>query len=129
MTSPATSPDPANHNAEQVSSSSDTSGSDTPSSDTSSGDSSTSDNRATNSALAALFCGAIGIAFAPIFVRLSQVGPTASAFWRLALALPALWLWVLLENRPPTAQVAGATTESSQSSRRPTSRSDWLRLL
>ena len=37
-------------------------------------------------ALVALFAGAIGIAFAPIFVRLSEVGPVATAFWRLALA-------------------------------------------
>src|SRR5205814_7749862 len=35
----------------------------------------------------------------PIFVRLSDVGPTASAFWRLALALPILWAWVLAKER------------------------------
>lgn len=50
-------------------------------------------------ALIALFSGAIAIAFAPIFVRLSSVGPTATAFWRLALALPALWMWLLLEQQ------------------------------
>ncbi|MCU0837197.1 MAG: DMT family transporter [Rhodospirillales bacterium] len=44
-------------------------------------------------ALAALLAGAVGIAFAPIFVRLSELGPVATAFWRLALALPVLWLW------------------------------------
>jgi drug/metabolite transporter (DMT)-like permease len=44
-------------------------------------------------ALAALFAGAIGIAFAPIFVRLSEVGPVATAFWRMLLALPLLALW------------------------------------
>ncbi len=44
-------------------------------------------------ALGALISGAVGIACAPIFVRLSEVGPTATAFWRLALALPFLWLW------------------------------------
>jgi drug/metabolite transporter (DMT)-like permease len=42
-------------------------------------------------ALPALLLGAICIALSPIFVRLSEAGPTATAFWRTALALPALW--------------------------------------
>ena len=50
-------------------------------------------------ALLALFGGATAIGFAPIFVRLSQIGPSATAFWRLTLALPALWLWAMLEKR------------------------------
>jgi len=50
-------------------------------------------------ALYALFAGATAISFAPIFVRLSQVGPGATAFWRLALALPSMWLWMALEGR------------------------------
>ena len=50
-------------------------------------------------ALGALISGAVGIACAPIFVRLSEVGPTATAFWRLALALPFLWLWTVLGVR------------------------------
>ena len=33
----------------------------------------------------------MAIGFAPIFVRLSEVGPVSTAFWRLVLALPALW--------------------------------------
>ncbi len=49
-------------------------------------------------ALSALLAGAVGIAFAPIFVRLSELGPSATAFWRLALALPPLWLWVTVER-------------------------------
>lgn len=53
-------------------------------------------------ALMALFSGAIAIAFAPIFVRLSQVGPSATAFWRMSLALPALWLLSGLERRGAT---------------------------
>ncbi len=40
----------------------------------------------------ALVGGAIAIGFAPIFVRWSEVGPNATAFWRLLLALPLLWL-------------------------------------
>ena len=50
-------------------------------------------------AVAALLLGAAAIAFAPIFVRLSELGPTATAFWRLAFSLPALWLWYGLERR------------------------------
>lgn len=50
-------------------------------------------------ALPALLLGAVGIAFAPIFVRLSEVGPISTAFYRILLALPALWLWMHLEER------------------------------
>ena len=37
------------------------------------------------------------IACAPIFVRLSELGPTATAFWRLAL--PLVWLWTEVGRR------------------------------
>ena len=50
-------------------------------------------------ALAALLAGAAAIAFAPIFVRLSDASPTASAFWRVALAMLPLWLWVAASPR------------------------------
>ncbi len=53
-------------------------------------------------ALASLIAGAVGIACAPIFVRLSELGPTATAFWRLTLALPGLWLWTEVVNRRET---------------------------
>lgn len=42
--------------------------------------------------LIALFSGAICIALSPIWVRVSEVGPTASAFWRVCLAVPLLWV-------------------------------------
>jgi drug/metabolite transporter (DMT)-like permease len=42
-------------------------------------------------ALFALLAGATCIALSPIWVRVSDVGPTASAFWRVALAAPLLW--------------------------------------
>jgi drug/metabolite transporter (DMT)-like permease len=41
-------------------------------------------------AMAALIAGALAISAAPILVRLSQTGPAAAGFWRLALALPIL---------------------------------------
>jgi len=67
-------------------------------------------------ALFALCGGAVGVAFAPIFVRLSYVGPSATAFWRLTLALPALWLWMLLEG------------QGRDTFHRPLSTADYLRL-
>lgn len=59
--------------------------------------------KSTHLALTALIIGAVAIGFAPIFVRLSEVGPSATGFWRLALALPILWLWRGLEGRSGTA--------------------------
>ena len=50
-------------------------------------------------ALLALFAGALAIGASGIFVRLSETGPTATAFWRGALALPFLAIWVVLERR------------------------------
>ncbi|TLZ22707.1 MAG: EamA/RhaT family transporter, partial [Gammaproteobacteria bacterium] len=41
-------------------------------------------------ALIALFAGALAIGSSGIFVRLSETGPTATAFWRGAFALPLL---------------------------------------
>src|SRR5262245_64553893 len=50
-------------------------------------------------AFAALVLGAVAMGASPIFVRLADVGPYASAFWRTLLALPLLWLWSRLETR------------------------------
>jgi drug/metabolite transporter (DMT)-like permease len=47
--------------------------------------------------LIALFAGALCIGGASILVRLSETGPTATAFWRGCLALPLLALWALFE--------------------------------
>lgn len=43
----------------------------------------------------------------PVFVRLADVGPFASAFWRVALALPVLWAWARLETRGKPEPEAG----------------------
>lgn len=69
-------------------------------------------------ALIALLIGALGIAFAPIFVRLSEVGPVATGFWRTALATPILALWMGSESRQ----------RGGRASRRPSSLSDYGRL-
>jgi drug/metabolite transporter (DMT)-like permease len=49
-------------------------------------------------AFAALVAGATAMGISPVFVRFAEVGPFTSAFWRVALALPALWLWAALET-------------------------------
>lgn len=53
-------------------------------------------------ALLALLVGALGIAFAPIFVKLSPLAPSATAFWRLGFALPVLAVWLLAERHGNT---------------------------
>ena len=55
--------------------------------------------RQTAIAFAALVIGAFAMGASPIFVRLADVGPYASAFWRCALALPFLALWAMSEPR------------------------------
>ena len=44
-------------------------------------------------AFIALLAGGAAIAFSPIFVRLADVGPMQSAFWRVGLAVPFLGAW------------------------------------
>lgn len=60
-----------------------------------------------NRALAALLLGATCIAFSPIFVRLSEAGPTATAFWRVALAVPFLWAACLARAPRGSGRYAG----------------------
>jgi drug/metabolite transporter (DMT)-like permease len=45
-------------------------------------------------AIAVLIAGAVAISFAGILVRLSEIGPAATGFYRFLLALPMLWLWM-----------------------------------
>jgi drug/metabolite transporter (DMT)-like permease len=60
-----------------------------------------------NPALGALLAGATFIALSPIFVRVSEAGPTATAFWRVALAVPALWILVWLKPGPRERRYGG----------------------
>ena len=48
--------------------------------------------RPANWVLLALLCGNLALAFGPWMVRSADVGPSASAFWRMALAVPFLFL-------------------------------------
>lgn len=63
-------------------------------------------------ALPALLLGAVGIAFAPIFVRLSENGPIATAFFRTLFALPLLFAWMSLEGR--RGKMGTATGETAR---------------
>ena len=56
-------------------------------------------------ALAALFAGAAAIGTSALFVKVSETGPVATAFWRVALALPLLWLWAS-RTAPPAPHPA-----------------------
>jgi drug/metabolite transporter (DMT)-like permease len=58
-------------------------------------------------ALPALALGAMAMGISPIFVRLTDVGPFASAFWRVGGALPVLLVWALVEARR-SGEPAGA---------------------
>jgi drug/metabolite transporter (DMT)-like permease len=60
------------------------------------------------SAFAALCLGAVAMGISPIFVRFASadmggvpadVGPFASAFWRVSLCLPLLYAWTRIEER------------------------------
>ena len=50
-------------------------------------------------ALLALVAGAVAMGISPIFVRVADVGPFTSAFWRVALALPVLYAWMRIAER------------------------------
>ncbi len=63
-------------------------------------------------ALPVLLCGAFAISFSGIFVRLSEIGPSATAFHRLFLALPALWLWLWLALERPEGGLRRPRTSS-----------------
>jgi drug/metabolite transporter (DMT)-like permease len=50
-------------------------------------------------AFAALLAGAMAMGISPVFVRTAEIGPFASAFWRVFTALPVLFLWAYIEVR------------------------------
>jgi drug/metabolite transporter (DMT)-like permease len=57
---------------------------------------------------AALLMGALAMGISPVFVRFADVGPFASAFWRVAAALPLLWIWAAWEARRRGEPLAAA---------------------
>ena len=62
---------------------------------------------------AALVAGAVAMGVSPIFVRLADVGPFASAFWRVALALPLLYAWMRLADGRERARRAASRKRRS----------------
>lgn len=58
-------------------------------------------------ALAALLLGAVAIGSSAIWVRVAETGPVATAFWRVALAVPFLAMWSAIEQRPAVRSVQG----------------------
>jgi len=59
----------------------------------------TEDGRRVALAMGALVLGAVAMGASVLFVRWADVGPFASAFWRVFLALPFLWVWMRFEHR------------------------------
>ena len=51
----------------------------------------------------ALVVAAVAMGLSPIFVRLADVGPFTSAFWRVALSLPVLYAWMKVSERGGTS--------------------------
>jgi drug/metabolite transporter (DMT)-like permease len=52
-------------------------------------------------AFPALLLGNVALAFGPWLVRLSDVGPVATGFWRVTIALPFLWLVAKAAGQQP----------------------------
>lgn len=65
-------------------------------------------------ALAALLSGALAIASSGIFFRLAETGPIATAFWRVALALPFFAAWWAWERRSTATVSATSTTANAE---------------
>lgn len=55
-----------------------------------------------------LFLGAAFLASGGIFVKLSEVGPIAAAFYRILLAMPLAWAWGRLASSPSPSRAAPA---------------------
>jgi len=61
-------------------------------------------------AILALLAGASAIGFAPVFTRLAmnrELGPSATAMWRVALAAPLFWGQLLIGRSAKKAPLAG----------------------
>ncbi|QPC42066.1 DMT family transporter [Kaustia mangrovi] len=57
------------------------------------------DKRRIQIAFALLLLGAAAVALSPILVRVSEIGPTATAFYRVAFALPGMWAVAMARRR------------------------------
>lgn len=66
-----------------------------------------SDTRPSAGAFAAVVVANVALAFGPWFVRLADVGPVASGFWRITLAAPLLCALALASGARPARLGAG----------------------
>lgn len=57
--------------------------------------------------LVALFVANVALAFGPWFVRMSDLGPVAAAFWRIALAAPVLFAASMVLRQQPIRRAHG----------------------
>lgn len=58
-------------------------------------------------ALAAVVIANVALAFGPVFVRMADVGPVASGFWRMMLATPLLLVAAMAMGQRPFAAARG----------------------
>lgn len=69
-------------------------------------DSALATQRAVRVALLLLLLSTLSVGISGTFVRLSETGPTATAFWRMALAIPAMGALMAFEGRGTSARPA-----------------------
>ena len=67
------------------------------------------ERRATALAVSALLTGAACIGTSALWVKVSEAGPVSTAFWRVFLALPLLWIWAFAERGLPVRDDPAAT--------------------
>ncbi|MBN9530666.1 MAG: DMT family transporter [Alphaproteobacteria bacterium] len=67
---------------------------------------------ASSQAWIALIAGTLIVAASPILVRFTEVGPVASAAWRLAIAVPALWAWAAVAGAGATGGARRSRADS-----------------
>lgn len=67
-----------------------------------------SPSRASSLAFPALLAAGVAVGFSPIFARLSDLAPLASAFYRMAFAVPAIWLfaWTSSDRLDPLSALS-----------------------
>ena len=58
-------------------------------------------------ALVAVMIANVALAFGPLFVRMTDVGPVAAGFWRLALATPVLFIVAVMMGSKPIQSSRG----------------------
>ncbi|MEQ9448302.1 MAG: EamA family transporter, partial [Rhodospirillaceae bacterium] len=58
-----------------------------------------------------MLVGAVAVGASAIFVRLSELGPISSAYYRPFLAIPMVWLWLVLIPKTDIEQRAASAKD------------------